>query len=66
MLNGRTILLQVFCVFFIFASAFGQEEADSHVLTVTQKILEKSLTLIGQDEEFKADIQKRLQVMGKR
>ena len=38
MLNGRTILLQVFCVFFVVASAFGQEESDSHVITVTQKI----------------------------
>ena len=38
MLNGRTILLQVFCVLFVVASAFGQEESDSHVITVTQKI----------------------------
>ena len=38
MLNGRTILLQVFCILFIIASAFGQEESDSHIITVTKKI----------------------------
>lgn len=48
MLNGRTILLQVFCVFFLVASAFGQEESDSHVITVTQKIdVAKLNTTVG-------------------
>ena len=48
MLNGRTILLQVFCILFIIASAFGQEESDSHVITVTQKIdVAKLNTTVG-------------------
>ena len=38
MLNGQTILLQVFCILFVVASAFGQEESDSHIITVTKKI----------------------------
>ena len=37
MLNGRVILLGIFCVLFV-AAAFGQEPSDSHIITVTEKI----------------------------
>ena len=48
MLNGRTLLFQVFCILFVVASAFGQEESDSHVITVSQKIdVAKLNTTVG-------------------
>ena len=36
--NGRTMLLIFLCVLFVVASAFGQEESDSHIITVEKKI----------------------------
>ena len=38
MLNGRAMLLRILCVLFVVAPAFGQEQSDSHIITVTKKI----------------------------
>ena len=37
MLNGRVILFGIFCVLFV-AAAFGQEQSDPNIITVTKKI----------------------------
>ena len=37
MLNGRVILFGILCVLFV-AAAFGQDQSDSHIITVTKKI----------------------------
>ena len=38
MLNGRVILLGGLCVLFIIAAAFGQDQSDPNIITVTKKI----------------------------
>ena len=37
MLNGRVILFGILCIFFV-AAAFGQEQSDPNIITVTEKI----------------------------
>ena len=37
MLNGRTVLFGILCVLFVTA-AFGQEQSDPNIITVTEKI----------------------------
>ena len=37
MLNGRAVLFGILCVLFV-AAAFGQDQSDSHIITVTKKI----------------------------
>ena len=37
MLNGRVILLGIICVLFV-AAAFGQDQSDPNIITVTEKI----------------------------
>ena len=37
MLNGRAILLGILCVFFV-AAAFGQDQSDPNIITVTERI----------------------------
>ena len=36
-LNGRAVLFGIFCVLFV-AAAFGQEQSDPNIITVTEKI----------------------------
>ena len=38
MRNGRAICLGVLCILFVISAAFGQEQSDSHIITVTKKI----------------------------
>ena len=38
MLNGRSILIVVLCALFVVIDAFGQDQSDSHIITVTKKI----------------------------
>ena len=38
MLNRRTMLLIFLCTLFVLASAFGQEESDSHIIRVIKEI----------------------------
>lgn len=37
MLNGRAVLLGILCVFFV-AAAFGQDQSDPNIITVTEEI----------------------------
>ena len=57
--NGRTMLLIFLCVLFVVASAFGQEESDSHIVTVPKKI-----DLIELDENV-GDLSKTVGVLNK-
>lgn len=38
MLNGWTIPSGILCVLFVVAATFGQEQSDSHIITVTKEI----------------------------
>ena len=38
MLNGRVILFGILCVLFVSAATFGQDQSDSHIITVTKEI----------------------------
>ena len=38
MLNGWTITSGILCVLFVAAATFGQEQSDSHIITVTKEI----------------------------
>ena len=38
MRNGRVVLFGILCILFVISAAFGQEQSDSHIITVTKKI----------------------------